>query len=163
MQVKNNPGKAAKGMSQAEFCDNMKEMVTEIGVRLHDKLPTEKARHVEETLLFSYDNAAFHECPQRLLEVAGIHPSQRAPLPPWAPDFNQPIEHAHGRFKQRMFAKVDEGWWPSNMDECWATCKDVWEEVNAGDVVGKNVDRLLDLYNHVAVESKGNWAPKALS
>ncbi len=67
MQVKNNPGKAAKGMSQAEFCDKMKEMVMEIGVRLHDKLPTEKARHMEESLLFSYDNAAFHKCPERLL------------------------------------------------------------------------------------------------
>ena len=49
------------------------------------------------------------------------------------------------------------------MDEWWATCKEVWEEVNLGDVVGKNVDRLLYLYHHLAKESKGNWAPKALS
>jgi len=163
LQSKKNPGAPAKGVTQVEFCDNMVYVVSDAIAKLLELLPPELVEIILQHLKFSYDYAAVHQCPGKLQEVAGIAPSQRAPLAPWGPDMQQPIEHAHGRFKSEMRKLLEGRWEPVNMEEVFAKCEEVWNRVNPVHVVNADVDRLTKLYDYVATVSKGGWAPKSLS
>jgi len=155
-------GNTAGGVTQEEFSDKMKDIHKKVRKKVK-KVHPDKALEILEKITFSFDNAAFHNCPQALATKAGIQPSQRVPLPAWAPDFQQPIEHAHGRFKTKMRKEVDRGYWPEDLDEFLKKCKKVWKEVNSSQVVSWNVERLEKLATYDHVESKGGWAPKSLS
>lgn len=163
MQAKRDPSNPAKGITQLEFCERARDMKGNTITSVKARLSPAEAAKVLKHLRFSFDNGAFHQCADLLMEIAGISPSQRAPLPPWGPDFNQPAEHGHGRFKSKMRELINGGWWPENMTECWAMCEKVWEEVNGEEVVSADVERLPALYEHVACVSKGDWAPPYLS
>jgi hypothetical protein len=62
-----------------------------------------------------------------------------------------------------MCKEVEEGFWPQNIDDLISRCKEVWEKVNDKRVVSADVERLEELYEHVAEVSMGDWAPKSLS
>jgi hypothetical protein len=158
-QTKRDPTVPAKGVTQQEFCDRVNKNVEE---KLRS-VPRELAKRRGCKPLYLFDHAAFHECPLTLQRIAGIQPEQRVPHPAWGPDFNQPIEHAHGRFKSAMQRLMDERWWPRSMRACWKKCQQVWEEVNSAQVVSKDVARLPKLYDYVKHTSMGNWALKELS
>lgn len=162
MQTKRNPEMLAKGETQLEFCDRMKDMDATVTEYL-STAPREGRNKTAPTALYVFDHGRFHECPATLEEVAGIRPEQRAPQPAWGPDFNQPAEHAHGRFKAAMQRQLNESWWPESMAQLWERCQQVWLEVNLPEVVAKDVARLRRLYHHVKNVSMGNWAPKAYS
>lgn len=119
-------------------------------------LPGYRRKRRLARLLYVFDHGAFHECPGTLQDIAGIQPDQRVPQPAWGPDFNQPAEHAHGRFKAAMQRLLDDLWWPQDMEECWAKCQEVWDEVNPAHTVSKDVFRLPKLYELVKI-AKGGW------
>lgn len=127
------------------------------------------AEDMIKKLVFSWDNAAVHKCPHLLAQVSGISQQQRVQIPPHCYDLQQPIEHAHGRFKSEMRKQLNQPnargqcWWPTNLPQLKRKCEECWEKVTKATVVSKNVERLPNLYAHVAKKSKGNWAPKHLS
>lgn len=153
----------AKSITQREFCDRALDIKDNAHAAVSTNLSPKQAELILQNMSYSFDNAAFHSCADLLESKAGISPAQRAPLPPWGPDFNQPVEHAHGRFKMRVRELVNGGWWPATMEEFWEVCQQVWEEVNGGSVVSADVERLPALYQHVANVSMGDWAPPHLS
>jgi hypothetical protein len=148
----------AQGVTQREFCDCMKEIRLEVERRVAQEFKPAKAKKILGVVTYSFDNAAFHQCPDLLEEIAGIQTSQRQDLPAWGPDFQQPIEHAHGRFKSAMRKEVAGGFMPRNLGEMEGKCKEVWKTVNSKKVVSANVRRLKELYEHVHEVSKGDWA-----
>lgn len=109
------------------------------------------------------NHAAVHEDHKLLREVAGISRKQRCPLAPWSPDFQQPIEHAHGRFKEKFRASLRDNHTKKEMNEFMKEAKRVWEEVNQAEIVNKDVERLPQLYRYVVQENTGDWAPANLS
>jgi hypothetical protein len=163
LQAKKKPGAPSKEVTQVEFCDNMVYVVGDAMAKSLEQLPREQAEKILQQLRFSSDYAAVHQCADKLQEVAGIGPSQRAPLAPWGPDMQQPVEHAHGRFKSAMREMLEGKWKPEDMDEVFDTCQEVWEKVTPVHVVNADVDRLTKLYEYVATVSKGGWALKSLS
>lgn len=162
MQTKKDNETLAQGVTQKEFCERMNDIRLS-GERALDNIPPARWKRRCRKMLFLFDNAAFHKCPQLLQDIADIKPDQRVPHPAWAPDFNQPIEHSHGRFKAEMKRQMDLGWWPNNMEECWEKCQQVWEQVNTEEMVAKDVARLPHLYEYVMNVSNGNWPPPQYS
>eukprot|EP00884_Botryococcus_braunii_P005684 jgi/Botrbrau1/15116/Bobra.0303s0009.1 len=118
---------------------------------------------------FAWDNAAIHKCPDLLATKAEITKDQRLQIPPHCCDLQQPIEHAHGRFKAKhlklLRRRNTKGgqWWPKALPQLKKKCEELWEEANSESVVTNNVARLLKLYKYVHKKSKGNWAPKKYS
>lgn len=141
----------------------MKKIREKAEKRVGQVHPPDMASKIINNMTFSFDNAAFHNCPDALSTIAGIQPSQRLALPAWAPDFQQPIEHAHGRFKMMMRKEVDQGFWPEDLAAFLKKCKSIWKDANSSAVVSANVERLEALWTHVHLKSKGGWAPKKLS
>jgi hypothetical protein len=88
----------------------------------------------------AFDHHAVHECPKMLEEVAGINASQRLILPALSPDFQQPIEYAHGRFKQAMKKAVMENPGIESINDMQSIAGRLWENVNSKQVVAKEVD-----------------------
>ena len=150
-------------MNEFADCMTLINKKTEEHVRQNFSQP--KADKILKLLQFSFDNAAIHNCPRLLETHAGISPSQRVPIPPYCCDLQQPIEHAHGRFKMALRKELrrpdahGNTWWPTNLDELRSKCDEVWDRVNSRDVVSKDVERLKDLYKHLHVVSEGSWAP----
>lgn len=125
--------------------------------------PHMKMENLERLITYSFDHAAVHEDHKLLREVAGISQKQRCPLAPWSPDFQQPIEHAHGRFKEKFRASLRDNHTKKEMNEFMKEAKRVWEEVNQAEIVNKDVERLPQLYRYVVQENTGDWAPANLS
>lgn len=153
----------AKGVTQAEYWDCIRVIVAAIPNLLKEGFTPEQVARILANLSYSMDNAAVHKWPKDPGFQAPFQPEQRVAVPPWGPDIQQPIEHAHGRFKEAMKKKVRNGWWPKNVAHLLATCEEVWQTVNSKEVVSADVERLGDLYDYLAKESKGGWAPKCLS
>lgn len=147
-----------------EFADGMKLIREKAEEHVRRNFPKAKADDILQRMQFSFDNAAIHNCPGLLESHAGISPSQRVPIPPYCCDLQQPIEHAHGRFKMALRKELrrpdahDNTWWPTNLAELRSKCEEIWDRVNPLHVVNKDVKRLRKLYKHLHVVTEGGWA-----
>ena len=128
--------------------------------KVHPRMPCQS---VEDSIIYSFDHHRVHECPTRLHEIAGITPSQRSQVPPNSPDFQQPVEHAHGRFKQAFREAITKNPKLRSKENVQSFARELWFQVNPPEVVNKDVERLLGLYRHVRDVSLGGYAPKKLS
>lgn len=128
--------------------------------KLHPRMSCEG---VENKITYSFDHHKVHECPTQLHEIAGIRPSQRSPTPTGSPDFQQPVEHAHGRFKQAFKQAITKDPKLRSKERVQAFARELWFKVNPPEVVNKDVERLVGLYHYVRDVSLGGYAPKNLS
>jgi hypothetical protein len=157
LQAKGQPSRPAKAITKAEFTDVMKEVQEEAIAALKPRHPRTSAVELQKKLAFSFDHHAVHECPKLLEEVAGIKASQRLTLPALSPDFQQPIEHAHGRFKQAMNKAILENPSIQSIKDMQSIVGRLWEKVNSKQVVAKDVGRLPKLYQFVLNTSDGGF------
>ena len=163
MQSKRTGG-AASTMTQAEFATCMRNIKKAAVSKIKGRFDKHKANDIINNMSFSWDNAAIHKCSDLLATKAEITEDQRLQVPPHCCDLQQPIEHAHGRFKAKLLKLLRRGqWWPKTLPQLKMKCNMLWEETNSESVVTNNVERLLKLYKHVHKKSKGNWAPKKYS
>jgi hypothetical protein len=156
-------GHPAKGETSRECAEAMAEIKANAMAVAQRQHPHMKMENLERLITYSFDHAAVHEDHKLLREVAGISQKQRCPLAPWSPDFQQPIEHAHGRFKEKFRASLRDNHTKKEMNEFMKEAKRVWEEVNQAEIVNKDVERLPQLYRYVVQENTGDWAPANLS
>jgi hypothetical protein len=156
-------------MTQAEFATCMRKIKKAAISKIKGRFDKHKANDIISNMSFSWDNAAIHKCSDLLATKAEITEGQRLQIPPHCCDLQQPIEHAHGRFKARLLKllrrrnKKGGQWWPKALPQLKMQCEKIWEESNSESVVTSNVERLLKLYKYVHTKSKGNWAPKKYS
>jgi hypothetical protein len=128
--------------------------------KLHKRMSPEK---VKSKICYSFDHCKVHECPELLESMASIKPSQRVKVPPISPDFQQPVEHAHGRFKEAFKLAITTNPGLRSKERVKEFATKLWFQVNPPEVVNKDVERLLGLYQFVNDKGKGGYAPKSLS
>lgn len=109
---------------------------------------------------FLFDHVRYHDCAETILQAKGW--CQRVPSPPWSPDNNRPVEHAHGTTK-RMFK---EGRKPvpmgAQMQQFKQSIVDIVQKHVTTESIKKDVRTLPDMWrviaaslNEFVVDSKG--------
>ena len=156
-------GRPALAITSREFCGVMKGVKEGAVSGQHKLHPRMSSGTVEDSINYSFDHFAVHECSAKLHEIAGIAPSHRSPLPPNSPDFQHPVEHAHGRFKQAFLKAITKHPHLRSKERVQSFARELWFQVNPPEVVNKDVQRLEGLYSCVRDVSLGGYAPKKLS
>jgi hypothetical protein len=124
---------------------------------------------------FVYDHVRYHDAAEQLMVASGFN--DRFPSPKWSPDFNRPVEHAHGVVKQ-VFKKRQEELPPgASMAAVKELIASIVNEHITADGVRKDVYGLPLLWRVVAASPEqevegddgrkytgtaGDWAPARL-
>lgn len=156
-------GRPAMGITSREFCGVMRRVSAAATIGAHELHPRLSCESCEKRLLYSFDHHKVHENARKLAKIAGIKPSQRVIAPPNSPDFQQPVEHAHGRFKQAFREAITKHPELRSRDVVEEFARELWFKVNTPKVVNKDVARLVPLYQFVRDVSMGGYATKELS
>ena len=151
------------GITTPEFCGVMRRVSAAATIGAHQLHPRLSCESCEKRLLYSFDHHRVHDNPRKLAKIAGIKPSQRVITPPNSPDFQQPAEHAHGRFKQAFREAITRHPEMRRRGVVEEFAHKLWFEVNPPEVVNKDVERLIPLYQFVRDVSLGGYATKELS
>jgi hypothetical protein len=121
-------------------------------------------------LRYQFDNPKIHT--HAHLDNTGIQDDQLMPQPPYSPDFNRPIEHAHNIVQSQFenwlhhmphMATISVGQ-PPSMQECMQQVHDIIHSIDK-DSIRKDIEGLPELYDHVIKSEEeggcaGGFAPK---
>ena len=125
---------------------------------------------------FVFDHVRYHDSAARLMKGKYAW-FKRVETPSWSPDFNKPVEHAHGTVKKEFKTELRavEGKMP--MDTCRRLLVRLAEQHITVDSVGKDVQGLPLMWQVIAATTDkevvspkgkvykgvwGNWPPHEL-
>lgn len=165
----------AKTCGTYEFIHVMDRLATDIQARLDADPSLEQFFKENGGVKFMFDHVRYHDKAEAMLRARGME--FRVPSPPWSPDFNRPVERAHGTVK-RMFKADPQVLGGANMMEQFkarivqlvrdhVTHRSAAEDIATLDVhwqvVASNTNQLITHPNgKVYRGSDGNWPHKDL-